>query len=218
MKNIIQLIHQYCEQHTSPQSDALYELERETNLKTLAPQMLSGHLQGQLLQLISQLMRPKRILEIGTFTGYAAICMAQGLPDDGKLMTIEANPELEYISKKYFKKTGLDQKVEAIIGDAKQIIPTLTDTFDMVFIDAGKQDYAYFYDLVFDKVNIGGLIMADNVLWSRKVLDPELIKKDKDTKTIHTFNNKIQQDERVENVLLPLRDGLIIARKVKDSV
>ena len=216
MKNTIQLIHQYCEQHTSVQSDALYELERETNLKTLAPQMLSGHLQGQLLQLISQLMAPKRILEIGTFTGYAAICLAQGLSDNGKLVTIEANPELEYISKKYFKKTGLEDKIEAIRGDAKQIIPTLADTFDIVFIDAGKQDYAYFYDLVFDKVNIGGLILADNVLWSRKVLNPELIKKDKDTKIIHAFNNKIQQDERVENVLLPLRDGLIVARKVKD--
>jgi caffeoyl-CoA O-methyltransferase len=215
MKNIIHFIHQYCQQHTSPQSEALHELERETNLKTLAPQMLSGHVQGQVLQLISQLMGPRRILEVGTFTGYAAICLAQGLPAHGKLITIEANPELEYISKKYFQKTGLEDKIDAMVGDAKQIIPTLGDTFDLVFIDAGKQDYAHFYDLVFDKVSIGGLIIADNVLWSGKVLRPELIEKDKDTKMIHAFNQKIQQDERVENVLLPLRDGLIIARKVK---
>lgn len=201
----------YCEQHSSPQAQLLYDLERETHLKTLAPQMLSGHLQGQFLTLLSHLMCPKHILEIGTFTGYAAICMAQGLSEKGVLHTIEANEELNYISQKYFEKAGLEHKIQQHIGDAKKIIPTLEEGFDMVFIDAGKLDYAYYYDLIFEKVNPGGIIMADNVLWSGKVIKG---KTDKDTKALDAFNKKILNDERVENLILPIRDGMLIARKL----
>ncbi len=200
----------YCEQHSTPQSKALYELERETHLKTLAPQMMSGHLQGKLLTLLSALMQPKAILEIGTFTGYAAICLASGLQSGGKLYTIEAQEELRYIVEKYVEKLDLQEKVVLYTGDAKQIIPTLDEVFDLVFIDAGKNDYAQYYDLVFDKVRPGGLIIADNVLWSGKVTQQV---KDRDTQTIHNFNVKIQEDKRVDNLILPLRDGLVIVQK-----
>ncbi|MCG8328859.1 MAG: O-methyltransferase [Chitinophagales bacterium] len=213
MKNILRPIHDYCERLSTPPSQVLYELERETHLKTLAPQMLSGKLQGQLLQLISQLQQPQRILEIGTFTGYASICLAQGLAEEGILHTIEANPELEYIIRKYIAKAGLEKKINLHIGNAKNIIPGLKEQFDLIFLDAGKQHYAFYYDLVFDMVKPGGLILADNVLWSGKVTDAELVKKDADTRLLHEFNVKVQQDKRVENVLLPLRDGLLVVRK-----
>ena len=201
----------YCEAHTTPQSELLYQLERETYLKTLAPQMASGHLQGQLLTMLCQLIQPKIAVEIGTFTGYAAICIAQGLPIDGELHTIEINEELEYISKKYFQQSGLTNKIKTYLGDAKNIVPTLPYPFDFVFIDAGKKDYAPHFDLVIDKVNAGGIILADNVLWSGKVAEKKL---DKATKILHHFNEKIQQDKRVENVLLPIRDGLMVIRKI----
>lgn len=207
---LIKRLSAYCEAHTTPQSDLLYELERETNLKTMSPQMLSGHLQGQFLTLLSTLMRPKAILEIGTFTGYAAICLAQGLAKDGILHTIEANPELAHIITKYITRAGLENKILLHIGKAEAIIPTLSLHFDLVFIDAGKQQNALFYDLVFDKVNPGGLILVDNVLWSGKVIQNE---NDPDTALIRAFNDKVHQDERVENLMLPIRDGLLIARK-----
>jgi len=213
MKNIVRSIYNYCEQHSSPPDPLLYELERETHLKTLAPQMLSGRLQGQLLQLISRLQQPRLALEIGTFTGYAAICLAQGLKEDGRLHTIEVNPELEYLIRKYLKKAGLEEKVLLHIGDAQKVIPTIAGNFDLVFLDAGKQHYAFYYDLVIDRLNPGGLILADNVLWSGKVTDPEQRARDADTRKLHEFNQKIQQDERVENLMLPLRDGLLIVRK-----
>jgi len=200
----------YCEAHSSPPDPVLYELERETNLKTLAPQMASGPLQGQFLTLLSQLLRPETILEIGTFTGYAAICLAKGLAPGGKLHTIEVNEELEYISRKYFEKAGLSDKIIPHTGDAKQIIPTLPGTFDLVFIDAGKLDYAHFYDLVFDRVRPGGLLLADNVLWSGKVIQGET---DKHTLQLDAFNKKIRDDDRVDNLLLPIRDGMMIVRK-----
>ncbi|MEL7120865.1 MAG: O-methyltransferase [Bacteroidota bacterium] len=201
----------YCEAHTTPQSDILYQLERETYLKTLAPQMMSGHLQGQFFRLLSLLMRPKTILEVGTFTGYAAICLAEGLPEDGILHTIEVNAEREFLIRKYIEKAGLKDKIHLHIGDAQAVIPTIDATFDMVFLDAGKQEYKHHYDLVIDHVNPGGLIMADNVLWSGKVIDPV---HDKDTEKIRAFNQLIHEDERVENILLPIRDGIMIARKV----
>lgn len=210
LNNYINAIHDYSEAHTTPPDQVLYELERETHLKTLAPQMMSGHLQGFFLQMISQLKRPKTILEVGTFTGYASICLARGLADEGRLYTIEVNEELAYISNKYFDKAGLAEKINPIIGDATTVIPTLNTFFDLVFIDAGKMDYALHYDLVFEKINPGGLILADNVLWSGKVVNREY---DKDTASIRAFNQKIQNDERVENILLPIRDGLIVARK-----
>jgi len=208
--NTLKALTKYCEQHSTPPSKILYELKRETHLKTLAPQMLSGPLQGRLLSLISKLVRPKRILEIGTFTGYAALCLAEGLSEDGLLHTIEANRELEYLIRKYIKKAGLEQKIVLHLGGAEQVIPTLEEQFDLVFIDAGKQDYGLHYDLVIEKVNSGGLILADNVLWSGKVVHK---KHDKDTRLIDAFNKKILADQRVENLTLPIRDGLLLARK-----
>ena len=200
----------YCEQHSTPADLVLYELERETYLKTLAPQMMSGKLQGQLLRFLSQMIRPQSILEIGTFTGYASICLAQGLSDKGILHTIEANPEYAYFGKKYFPKAGLTDQIIAHIGRAEKVIPKLPIQFDLAFIDAGKNDYASHYDLVFDKIRAGGYILADNVLWSGKVVQKE---KDADTAVIRAFNEKVRQDDRVEKVMLPIRDGLFIIRK-----
>jgi len=212
MQRLDATIFDYCEQWSAPPDPILHELERETHLKTLAPQMLSGALQGQLLKLFSHLQRPTSVLEIGTFTGYATICLAQGLAEGGQVRTIEANPELEYLIRKYLKKAGLEDKVEVHIGDAMQVIPTLPGTFDLVFIDAGKQYYQAYYDLIIDRVESGGLIIADNVLWSGKVATG-LRKTDADTKQLHAFNVALQEDERVDNLLLPIRDGLLVARK-----
>ncbi|MEM8908947.1 MAG: O-methyltransferase [Bacteroidota bacterium] len=203
-------ISDYCEAHSTPQSDLLYQLERESNLKTLSPQMISGNLQGQLLRMISQLMRPEKVLEIGTFTGYATLCLAAGMPADGQLHTIEANPELAYLIRRYLQKAKLETLVHLHLGDARQLIPKLNMTFDLVFIDAGKNDYALYYDLVFEQVKPGGLILADNVLWSGKVVEASA---DNDTRVIDAFNKKIQADERVENLILPIRDGLSLIRK-----
>lgn len=174
------------------------------------PQMLSGHVQGNFLSLLSTLVQPKRILEIGTFTGYATICLAKGLSNDGLLYTIDINQELEHICNKYFEKAGLRKKIISLYGNAMQLIPDLNEIFDLVFIDADKANYSNYYDLVSDKVEPGGLIIADNVLWSGKVLDE---KKDKDTVAIDNFNQKVQDDNRVENVLISVRDGLMIVRK-----
>lgn len=204
------LLEQYCEQHTSPLSIVLYELERETHLKTLAPQMLSGRLQGQLLRFLSLLRRPKVILEIGTFTGYSALCLAEGLAEDGILHTIEANPEMEYLIRKYVARAGMEDCIQLHIGKAEEVIPGLEGQFDLVFIDAGKQEYGLFYDLVIDRLPSGALLLADNVLWSGKVLDPA---GDADAEVLHAFNERVQADERVENVLLPVRDGLMVVRK-----
>ncbi len=209
--NIFKALHTYCAQHATPPSAILYQLERETHLKTLAPQMLSGPLQGRLLSFLSKMLRPRRVLEVGTFTGYAAICMAEGLPDDGRLHTIEVNPELEYLIRKYIKKADLEECIKVHIGDAQVIIPTLEEQFDLVFLDAGKRDYEQHYDLVIEKVNPGGLILADNVLWSAKVVQSEY---DEDTRKMDAFNKKVLADERVENLTLPVRDGLLLARKL----
>lgn len=200
----------YCEAHTSPPSKVLYELERETHLKTLAPQMLSGRLQGQFFSFLSKIYRPKTILEIGTFTGYSAICLSEGLAEGGVLHTIEANPELEQLIRKYIGKAGLEDKIVLHIGQAAAIIPSLQLEWDLVFIDANKQQNALFYDLIFEKVKPGGIIVVDNVLWSGKVITNA---KDEDTQLIRAFNDKVNQDERVENMILPIRDGILIARK-----
>ena len=201
----------YCEAHSFQPSTVLHELERETNLKTLAPQMLSGHLQGALLSLLSKMQQPKTALEIGTFTGYAAICIAQGLADDGVLHTIEANEELAYLIRKYIAKAELEDKIQLHLGKAEVIIPTLNLNYDLVFIDAGKRFYELHYDLIIDQVNQGGLILVDNILWSGKVT---LKEHDKDTSIIHQFNEKVMKDPRVEQVMLPVRDGLLIMRKI----
>ncbi len=201
----------YCNEHTTPHSKLLAELERETNLKTLAPQMLSGSYQGQLLTTISKLLSPTHILEIGTFTGYSAICLAAGLTDNGQLTTIEINPELTYISTKYFNNSIYKNQINFIQGDALDIIPKLDKKYDLVFIDAAKLSYNKYYDMIFPLVNKGGVILADNVLWSGKVV---LESKDKDANSLNIFNKKIQNDNRVENIILPIRDGITIIRKL----
>ena len=204
-------INTYAEAHTTPEPALLQALARETHLKTLAPRMLSGHTQGRLLSLLSKLMQPKHILEIGTFTGYSALCLAEGLATDGHLTTIEANDELAEMIKKYVKKSDHSEKITLLIGDALKLIPNLNNVYDLVFIDAAKRDYAAYYDLIFPKVRIGGLIIADNILWSGKVIEE---KKDMDTRIIDAFNKKIHADSRVECLLLPFRDGLMVARKI----
>lgn len=202
----------YCEEHTSPESDVLAALNRETNLKVHGAVMLSGHLQGTFLQMFSKAMRPKRILEIGTFTGYSAICMAQGLAEGGILHTIDIDEELEYMTDKYFREARLREKIVTHIGKAANVIPTLDETFDLVFIDADKAGYPLYYDLVFDKVAPGGTIIADNVLYEGDVLLPAE-QQSKNAKAMHEFNEKIKADDRVQQMILPMRDGLMLIQK-----
>jgi caffeoyl-CoA O-methyltransferase len=211
MDTLSDKINNYCETHTTSENAILQELVRDTHLKTLVPRMLSGHLQGRFLSLVSHLMKPQRILEIGTFTGYAAHCLAEGLAENGVLYTLEGNDELESIIKKYIEKANLGYKIKSTIGNALEIIPTLEGVFDIIFIDAGKRDYPAYYDMCIEKVRSGGLIIADNVLWSGKILDE---KKNIDTQILDDFNKKVHADPRVECLLLPLRDGLMIARKI----
>lgn len=205
-------IEEYLEQHTTPMDEVLHELYRETHLHAMNPRMASGPVQGQFLQLLCQLMQPKKVLEIGTFTGFATICMARGMASDGLLTTIEANEEYEGIIRKYLAKAAVADRVRLIIGDAKEVIPTLEGGFDLVFIDADKISYPSYYDLMIKKLNPGGVVLADNVLWEGKVLNVGT--KERDTKAIQAFNDKVQNDPRVENVLLPLRDGLMMVRKL----
>jgi caffeoyl-CoA O-methyltransferase len=203
---------EYAVNHTSEETDLLYRLNRETNLTVLQPRMLSGHFQGRFLSMLSKMIRPKRILEIGTYTGYSALCFLEGLSEDGKIVTIDINHELEDLVRKYFDESGRGEQIDFRIGNALEIVPTLTEQFDIVFIDADKENYVNYYNLIFDKVSPGGYIIADNVLWSGKVLDhPE--KMDLDTKILTEFNAMVQSDQRVENILLPIRDGLMVARK-----
>lgn len=212
MEFIDEKLDDYCTSHTSAESEVLSKLNRETHLKVMSPRMLSGHLQGAFLSFLSKLQQPQRILEIGTYTGYSAICLAQGLKPGGKLITLDVNEETETVARKYFKEAGLEDKIDFRLGDAKKIIPALDERFDLVFIDADKKNYALYYDLVFDKLNPGALIIADNVLWSGKILMEEE-KMDTDTRAIHEFNAKVAADERIEKVLLPVRDGLFLMRK-----
>jgi caffeoyl-CoA O-methyltransferase len=205
-------IQQYAEQHTSPESSVLQKINRDTHAQVLKPRMLSGHLQGRLLSLLSHMIKPKRILEIGTYTGYSALCLAEGLSHDGKLITIDINEELADRVHSAIEAANLQDKVQLMIGDAMKIIPTLPDVFDLVFIDADKERYAQYYDLLIDRVTEGGYMLADNVLWSGKVVQAK--KMDKDTQAILDFNKKIQDDPRVENVLLPIRDGIMMIRKL----
>jgi caffeoyl-CoA O-methyltransferase len=202
---------EYAERHTTPESDLLKTVNRETHAHVLMPRMLSGHLQGRILSMISHMVKPSRILEIGTYTGYSALCLAEGLRAGGKLITIDVNEELAEKVKGYFEKAGVTSSIDYRIGNALQIIPTLTETFDLVFIDADKENYSRYFDLVINNVPLNGIILADNVLWSGKVLDG---KPDKDTKAIIDFNDKVNRDPRVENVLFPVRDGIMMLRKV----
>jgi predicted O-methyltransferase YrrM len=202
----------YALKNSDAESDVLKQLNRETQLKMTMPQMLSGHMQGLMLQMFSKMIRPKNILEIGTFTGYSAICLASGLQEGGKLHTIDVNEEFREMILRYIREAGLQSKIRLHIGSAVNIIPTLKEEFDLVFIDADKENYSTYYDLVFPKVKQGGFIIADNVLWSGKILNSAM-KMDFETKSLFEYSRKIQGDSRVENVLLPLRDGLMIARK-----
>ena len=212
MNFLPQEIEDYALKNSDAELDVLKRLNRETHLKMTMPQMLSGHMQGLMLQMFSKMIRPTTILEIGTFTGYSAICLAQGLQENGKLHTIDVNEEFKEIITRYMKEAGLEGKITLHIGAAVNILPTLKEEFDLVFIDADKENYSNYYDLVFPKVKQGGFIIADNVLWSGKVLNSAM-KMDFETKYLAEYNKKIQTDFRVENVLLPLRDGLMIARK-----
>ncbi|AGA76359.1 O-methyltransferase [Echinicola vietnamensis] len=204
---------QYCQDHTTEEDDLLQRISRDTHAKVLMPRMLSGHLQGKTLELFTKMQRPKTILEIGTYTGYSAICMARGLDKDGKIITIDKNDELEEMVREYFAASGLDDQIQYILGNAMELIPGLNETFDMVFIDADKRNYSNYYHMIIDKVNPGGLILADNVLWSGKVVDDHQGKADKSTQAILDFNKMVQEDDRVENVLFPIRDGIMMARK-----
>jgi caffeoyl-CoA O-methyltransferase len=200
------LLLNYCE----PESALLQQIDRETNLKVLMPRMLSGHYQGRVLSMLSKLVAPKRILEIGTFTGYATLCLAEGLGTDGILYTLDINVELEDMVRKSFAQSPYDEQIRYILGDATQTLQDLNEVFDLVFIDADKKNNGTYYDLVFDRIRPGGLIIVDNVLWSGKVLSNQ---QDKDTKNITTFNDKVANDARVEKLILPVRDGLFIIRK-----
>lgn len=204
-------IQRYCEDHTSGEPLLLAKVNRDTHAEVLMPRMLSGQVQGRFLSMISHMIQPKNILEVGTYTGYSALCLVEGLAQGGKLITIDKNEELEGRVRGYFRQAGVENQIDFRIGDAREIIPTIDQLFDLVFIDADKESYSLYFDLVLDKVKTGGFIVADNVLWSGKVVEP---KPDKDTRAIMAFNEKVQQDPRVENLLLPLRDGLMVMRKL----
>lgn len=205
-------LQKYVEDHSEPESDLLQQINRETHLHVLKPRMLSGHLQGRVLSMLSHMISPKHILEIGTYTGYAALCMAEGMQKDGRLITIDNNEELAVRTKEYFSKSAFPDRMDMRIGNALEVIPTLKEKWDLVFIDADKENYSNYFDLVIEQVNKGGFIIADNVLWSGKVFDQS--KNDKDTEAIRAFNQKMQTDSRVQNVLFPIRDGLMILRKL----
>ena len=207
-------IQNYAEKFTSAESEIWRELREKTFAERNDKSMLSGFYQGRLLAMFSKMMQPRRVLEIGTYMGYSALCLAEGLADDGKVITLDAQPETHDIAKQFWAKSDLNEKIEGHLGDAAEIIPTLDETFDLVFIDADKPNYAKYYDLVFPKMRVGGLIIADNVLWSGKVLNAE--DEDESTQALHDYNQKINADERVSNILLAVRDGLMIARKEKN--
>jgi predicted O-methyltransferase YrrM len=211
---------EYIEQHSSPESAALRQITRNTHLEVINPRMLSGHIQGRVLSMISQMIQPKQILELGTFTGYSALCLAEGLGEDGKLVTIEHNDEMEEAIRRNLTLSPLGAKVELVIGDAKECLSNLEfriknfelgEGFDLVFIDADKKEYCDYLDLVLPLMRKGGWILADNTLWDGHIVDPAY-DKDRQTVALRAFNDKVAQDERLEKVILPLRDGLTIIR------
>ena len=214
---------EYIEQHSSPESPALKQITRSTHLEVINPRMLSGHIQGRVLSMLSQMIQPKRILELGTFTGYSALCLAEGLTEDGKLITIEHNDEMEDAIRRNLSLSPLGEKIELVIGDAKEELRRLgerreakgTGLFDLVFIDADKKEYCDYLDLVLPLMRDGGWILADNTLWDGHIIDPAY-DKDKQTLALRAFNDKVMQDKQLEKVILPLRDGLTIIKK-KDT-
>lgn len=202
---------QYIADHSSPESEYLYRLFRATHVEILAPQMASGHIQGRLLKFLVKMIRPRRILEIGTFTGYSALCMAEGLDEGGKLYTFEVEDELEDFTRRWIDGSPYADKIEFIIGDALNIVPTMDERFDLVFIDGNKREYIRYYEMAMEHLNEGGWILADNTLWDGHVIEEE--RQDAQTNGVRAFNDLIRNDERVEVVILPLRDGLTIIRK-----
>ena len=214
MEFIDPLLEKYVCDHSENESDLLKKINRETHLEVLQPRMLSGHFQGRVLSMFSKMIQPERILEIGTYTGYSALCLAEGLTPNGKLFTIDINEELAPRVRSYFFASGFSEQIHYKIGAAMELIPTLNEKWDIVFIDADKHNYINYYHLVFPMVNIGGYIIADNVLWSGKVIDSS--QNDKDTQLLRDYNLLNHEDERVEEVLFPIRDGLMISRKIKE--
>jgi len=212
MEFISQKLDDYVCAHSENEPEILYELNRQTHISVMQPRMLSGHFQGRVLSMLSHMIQPENVLEIGTYTGYSALCFAEGLAKNGKIITIDKNEELEDLVQEFVGKAGFENRIDCIIGDAMEVIPTLNQYFDLVFIDADKSNYINYYNLVFDRVKTGGYIILDNVLWSGKVLE-KLAKNDKDTSVLVELNKIIHEDERVQEVLLPIRDGLMIVRK-----
>ena len=202
----------YLREHSSPQSEALEWIEKQTNIRTNYPRMLSGAVQGRLLTILAEVSNARKVLEIGTFTGYSATCLAYGLPEDGHIDTLEINDELEDLIREGWSRAGVDGKISLHIGDARKTLATLEGPYDLVYIDANKREYSEYYDLVFDLVRPGGLILADDVLWDGKLWQDPL-PQDKQTRGIAAFNDKVMADPRVESVLLPIRDGLNVIRK-----
>ena len=214
MKNFIDSkIFNYSLSKSSKEPKILNDLNRETHLKILNPRMLSGHYQGRILSLVSKIIKPKTVLEIGTYTGYSTICLSEGLEKNGSIHTIDNNEELLVIQNKYFKKAGILEKVKQYTGDATKIVKKLNLDFDLVFIDADKENYPLYFDSIIDKVKPGGVIIADNILWSGKILE-KVEEEDYATKSIIEFNDKVNNDERVEVIILPIRDGLSLIRKI----
>ena len=205
---------EYISDHSTPENEALQSITRDTHVHVLNPHMLSGHVQGRTLAMISYMLRPNRILELGTFTGYSALCLAEGLTENGRLITVEHNDELQETILRNLSRSPLADKIDLIIGDCKEILSTFNSTFDLVFIDADKREYCEYLDLVYPLVSVGGFILADNTLWDGHVIDPAY-DKDKQTLGLRAFNDKLKEDDRFEQVILPIRDGLTIIRKIR---
>lgn len=211
MNDITKEMTEYAERFTSAEGSVLSELREHCYANFEDSSMLSGFVQGRILAMFSGMIRPKYVLEIGTYLGYSTLCFAEGLADGGKVISLDINEETNRVARSYIERTDLAGSIELVLGNALEIIPTLGQTFDLVFIDADKPNYSNYFDAVFDKVRPGGFIIADNVLWSGRVLDEE---KDENAQALHEFNEKVLADERVSNVLLPVRDGLMIVRKL----
>ena len=209
-------LEEYILAHIDPEGDYLHELYRHTHLELLYPRMASGHLQGRILKMLTEMVQPKQVLEIGTYSGYSALCIAEGLPADGHLYTIEINDEQEYFTRPWLERSAYADKNTMLIGDAMQLVPELGVTFDMAFIDADKRHYADYYELVLKVLRPGGYILADNTLWDGHVVEEHVKESDQQTQGIMHFNDLVAADRRVEKVILPLRDGLTIIRKIED--
>ena len=207
-------LEEYISVHSTPGNEVLESIVRDTHIHILNPHMLSGHVQGRVLSMISHMIRPNRILELGTFTGYSALCLAEGLSEDGELVTIEHNDELETTIRRNLAKSPLSSKIRLIIDDAKEYLSGEAGLFDLVFIDADKREYCAYLDLVYPLIPVGGFILADNTLWDGHIIDPAY-DKDKQTLGLRAFNDRLAADERFEKVILPLRDGLTIIRKIQ---